>query len=109
MDDQLNAGFIGADVFEWWRAGALLLLNTIVFEIMGMMASVAGALLMEEIYDDDHHHHDHCIDALSVVVCAWALPRSLSVLISHACIIVQMEHLMLWSIFAPKVNETLAL
>lgn len=108
MDDQLNAGFIGADVFEWWRAGALLLLNTMVFEVMGMMASVAGALLMEEIYDDDHHH-DHCIDSLTVVVCAWALPRSLSVLGSHACIIVQMEHLMLWSIFAPKVNESLAL
>lgn len=89
---QLDAGFILMDSFNFYIAGMMLLLNTFIVEILGIVILLLVANYLKKI--------NQIKDIIILTVILFKLS---AVLCSCVSAFILRRHLMVWAIFAPKV------
>ena len=88
----LDAGFILMDSFNFYIAGMMLLLNTCIAEIFGIVLSLLVADYLKKISQ-----------IKEIIILSIILFKLSAVLCSCISAFILRRHLMVWAIFAPKV------
>jgi hypothetical protein len=95
---QLAAGFVGANQFYFYYAGALVFFNTTAHEIITIIGVYRIDLLLSRRQDSEEPTLQH-----GIMMELYLLIRLLLLLCACVCGFIHRRHLMVWAIFVPKI------